>query len=73
MFNSEIYDKVIAKEVMLKTATVIDINDDIYIIMKKIEESGQWNLPLVESGIYIGFLSKSTILDKYRMQLLSAV
>jgi CIC family chloride channel protein len=41
--------------------------------MKKFEESGQWNLPLVESGIYIGFFSKSTILDKYRMQLLSAV
>jgi CIC family chloride channel protein len=73
MFNSEIYDKVTAKEVMLKTATVIDINDDIYVIMKKFEESGQWNLPVVESGIYIGFLSKSTILDKYRMQLLSAV
>ena len=41
--------------------------------MKKFEESGQWNLPVVENEIYIGFLSKSTILDKYRHELLTSV
>lgn len=73
MFNSELYDKITAKEVMRKPSTVIDVNEDIFTIMKKFEESGQWNLPVVDSGIYIGFLSKSTILDKYRSQLLSSV
>ncbi|MBK7182115.1 MAG: chloride channel protein [Bacteroidetes bacterium] len=73
MFNAELYDKVTAKEVMRKPSTVIDVNEDIFAIMKKFEESGQWNLPVVEEGIYIGFLSKSTILDKYRSQLLTTV
>lgn len=73
MFNSELYDKLTAREVMHKANKVIDVNEDIFSIMKKFEESGQWNLPVVENGIYIGFLSKSTILDKYRAQLLASI
>lgn len=73
MFNTEHYDTVTAKEVMRKPSMVIDVNEDIFSIMKKFEESGQWNLPVVEAGIYIGFLSKSTILDRYRSQLLTTV
>jgi predicted transcriptional regulator len=49
------------------------IFEDIFTIMKKFEESGQWNLPVVEKEIYIGFLSKSSILDKYRHELLETV
>jgi len=70
MFNPELYDKVTAKEVMRKPSMVIDTKDDIFTIMRKFEESGQWNLPIVENEIYIGFLSKSSILDKYRHELL---
>jgi CIC family chloride channel protein len=73
MFNTEHYDTVTAKEVMRKPSMVINSSEDIFSIMKKFEESGQWNLPVVEEGIYIGFLSKSSILDKYRSQLLTSV
>lgn len=73
MFNIELYDKIIAKEVMHKITTVIDVNEDIFTIMKKFEESGQWNLPVTENQIYIGFLSKSSILDKYRHELLDSL
>ena len=73
MFNPELYDKVTAKEVMRKPSMVIDTKEDIFTIMRKFEESGQWNLPVVENEIYIGFLSKSSILDKYRHELLETV
>jgi len=73
MFNAELYDRVTAKEVMRKASVTIDIHEDIFSIMKKFEESGQWNLPVVEDGIYIGYLSKSSILDKYRHELLETV
>ena len=73
MFNAELYDKVTAKEVMRKPSMVIDVKEDVFLIMKKFEESGQWNLPVVKDGIYIGFLSKSTILDRYRHELLEAL
>ncbi|HLC82665.1 MAG TPA: chloride channel protein [Bacteroidia bacterium] len=70
MFNAELYDKVTAKEIMRKPTMLIEANEDIFSVMKKFEESGQWNLPVVENGKYIGFLSKSSILDKYRHELL---
>ena len=73
MFNTEHYDTVTAKEVMRKPSMIIDSSEDIFSIMKKFEESGQWNLPVVKEGIYIGFLSKSSILDKYRNELLITV
>ena len=73
MFNPELYDKVTAKEVMRKPSMIIDTKEDIFSIMRKFEESGQWNLPVVENEIYIGFLSKSSILDKYRHELLETV
>ncbi len=73
MFNADLYDKITAKEVMRKPSMIINATEDIFSIMKKFEESGQWNLPVVDNGIYIGFLSKSSILDKYRHELLSTV
>ncbi len=73
MFNAELYDKVTAKEVMRKPSMVIEVNEDIFSVMSKFEESGHWNLPVVDEGIYVGFLSKSTILDKYRHELLETI
>ncbi len=73
MFNPELYDKITAKEVMLKPTMVININEDIFSIMNKFEESGHWNLPVVENEIYVGFLSKSSILDSYRHELLETL
>ena len=73
MFNPELYDLITAKEVMRKSSMVIEASEDVFSVMKKFEESGYWNLPVVENEIYIGFLSKSTILDKYRHELLETL
>ena len=73
MFNIALYDQVIAKELMRKVDDKIDINsDDIFSIMKKFDESGSWNLPVVDNDKYVGFLSKSAILTKYRAELLNS-
>jgi len=73
MFNQEIYDSVVAKELMEKPETKIKLSEDIFAIMQKFEESGQWNLPVTDKGIYVGFLSKSSILTTYRNELLASV
>lgn len=64
MFNPHLYDKITAREVMIITSVLIESKEDINCIMKKFEEPGKWNLPVVEDGIYKWFLSKSMILDK---------
>lgn len=73
MFNPALYDKITAKELMEKATVHVKHDEDIFSIMKKFEQSGQWNLPVTENGLYIGFLSKSSILTRYRSELLSSV
>lgn len=73
IFNQELYDKVTAAELMMKVVTKIKISQDIFTIMDIFEESGQWNLPVVDKGQYVGFLSKSSILTKYRNELVKSV
>jgi len=71
MFDLKLYDKVHARELVYKRVTKIFIDDDIFTIMKKFDESGQWNLPVVESdNSYLGFIAKSSILTKYREELI---
>ena len=51
---------------------IIDVNKDkMTDIMKKFQDSSAWNLPVVENGKYIGFISKSKLLTAYRRQLIN--
>lgn len=46
--------------------------DNVVSIVKKFDETGAWNLPVVKvSGEYVGFISKSSVLNKYRQLLQS--
>ncbi len=73
MFNSTLYDKVITRDIMEKPSAKIERNEDIVSIMKKFDETGQWNLPVVDNGYYLGFISKSNILTRYRSELLLSI
>lgn len=35
-------------------------------VMKAFDRTNAWNLPVVENGRYIGFVSKSKIFNSYR-------
>ena len=35
-------------------------------VMRLFDETGAWNLPVVEKGKYVGFVSKSKIFTSYR-------
>ena len=39
-------------------------------VMKKFEETGAWNLPVIENDKYLGFVSKSKIFSVYRRVLI---
>ena len=70
MFNHELYDKIIVKDIMTRPLAVISPDESLNSVLKKFEDTGQWNLPIIESDRYIGFLSKSSILSEYRVELL---
>lgn len=70
IFNHELYDKVVIKEIMTHPLAIIHPEENLNSVIKKFEETGQWNLPVIENGRYLGFLSKSSILSEYRAELL---
>ncbi len=72
MFDQSLYAEVKANEVMQEPPEIIDVKmDKMTDIMKKFQDSSAWNLPVVEDGKYIGFISKSKLLTAYRRQLIN--
>lgn len=72
MFKQDLYDKTTVKELMRRPVYVITEKDDIRSVMKLFDESHLWNIPVVFNGVYKGFISKSTILEKYREVLIKS-
>ena len=58
MFKNEMYDKVTAKELMTNPPTTISPTQTMETVMKKFDETGAWNLPVIDNGQYVGFISK---------------
>lgn len=70
MFKPHLYEKISVKDIMEKSLVRISLNDNVFNVMKKFEETGDWNLPVIDNGVYLGFLSKSSILSTYRNELI---
>jgi CIC family chloride channel protein len=73
IFQTELYKTVSIKDLMMMPASTIAPNESLYDVLKKFDEANQWNLPVVEEGKYIGFVSKSGILSRYRKELVDAL
>ncbi|TXE08175.1 chloride channel protein [Gelidibacter salicanalis] len=72
MFDPTLYTEVFARDVMQVPPDTIDIKKDkMTEIMKKFQDSNAWNLPVVDDGIYVGFISKSKLLTMYRRKLIN--
>lgn len=71
MFNQQLYDEIKVMDIVQAAPEVIDVQKDgIQVTMKKFNTSGAWNLPVVQNGRYIGFISKSKLLTMYRQKLM---
>ncbi|GAB3905188.1 chloride channel protein [Mucilaginibacter boryungensis] len=66
MFNKELYESLDVQKIMITPPAVIDLNDDVRDIIKIFDETGTWNLPVIATGNFVGFISKSAILNRYR-------
>ncbi len=72
IFKTSIYDTTLVKELMTE-AHAVDFEDSLHDILKKFDETKQWNLPVVKEKAYIGFLSKARILSEYRTELMKTI
>jgi chloride channel protein, CIC family len=69
MFDTDLYDKTLVKDLITFPPVIIDPDDRMETVMKKFNESKTWNLPVIKDRKYVGFVSKSTIFNAYRSEL----
>ena len=70
MFKQNLYDSVSVNQLMHAPRYAITEKHNVNSAMKLFDESHLWNIPVVFNGRYEGFISKSTILEKYRETLI---
>ena len=72
LFELESFKDLQVLELMSPPKDYIHVTDSMHSVMKKFDDSGEWNLPVVNmENKYIGFISKSRIFSKYRDKLIS--
>ncbi|MBC9794903.1 chloride channel protein [Sinomicrobium weinanense] len=72
MFDQSLYKEISASDVMHDPPALIDLEkDQMTKVMQKFQDSGAWNLPVVQNNAYVGFISKSKLLTAYRRKLIS--
>jgi CIC family chloride channel protein len=70
VFNTDMYNRVFVRDLMQPPPTHISPGDSMESVMKKFEDNEAWNLPVINNGEYIGFLSKSKLFSYYRKWLI---
>ena len=66
IFNHDLYDKVFVKDLMYMPEHFISPEDTMHKVAEKFESSGRFNLAVIDSGKYIGFISRAKVFSSYR-------
>jgi len=54
------------EEIMTPPPTIIDYYQPVSSVMETFDALDAWQLPVVKDGVFLGFISKSALLSKYR-------
>jgi CIC family chloride channel protein len=72
MFDQALYSSTRVETFMHRPPEYIHFeNDSMEVVMKKFQNSGAWNLPVIKDNKYYGFVSKSKLLTAYRRELIN--
>jgi CIC family chloride channel protein len=67
IFKPEMYDKLTVREIMISPKPyLINIDDNMESVAEKFQLTGNYNLPVVDHGKYVGFISRARVFSHYR-------
>lgn len=69
MFNTDLYDNTLVSEIMIIPLDSINISDSMSDVATKFQKSPNYNIPVVDEGRYIGFVSRANVFSTYRRML----
>ena len=66
IFKPELYKSTKIKDLMFIPDIIIESDEQMSQIVQQFKNTGIYNLPVVENGRYIGFISRANIFSAYR-------
>ena len=66
IFKPELYDKIFVEEVMFMPDPIVSPDENMESVAQKFQNSRNYNLPVVDKGKYIGFVSRARVFSTYR-------
>lgn len=66
MFEREKYDSVYVNELMFMPSPLVSSEESMEDIANKFKKSEHYNLPVVDNGRYLGFVSRANVFSAYR-------
>jgi CIC family chloride channel protein len=70
LFDPALYSIMTIGSVLHSDLPTIDARESALSAIQKFESSGAWSLPVIEDGRFLGMMSKSTLFDRYRRELI---
>ncbi|WP_345138798.1 chloride channel protein [Flavobacterium ginsengiterrae] len=62
-------DNILMKDIMKAACETLDYSDTMETVMKRLEKSRKFYLPVIRDGLYYGYIDKGSALEAYRNQL----
>lgn len=66
LFKPELYETTFVSQLMYMPDTCVEINETMEDVAQKFHSTAHYNLPVLEAGKYIGFVSRANVFSAYR-------
>jgi len=70
LFDPVMYDVVFLGQIMNTKVEMVHPDDDLLDVVRKMDMKGLFSMPVVVNNRFLGLISKATILDQYRKELM---
>ena len=70
LFETLMYDAVFVDQFMVKDVKVVHVEDNVADVLDTMDDLDLYSMPVVDQGKFLGMISKATLLDHYRKELM---
>ncbi|HEN21366.1 MAG TPA: CBS domain-containing protein, partial [Desulfobacteraceae bacterium] len=66
MFKQDLYDDIYVRELMFMPSPSVSVHESMEDVAYKFQTSSHYNLPVLDDGKYVGFISRANVFSRYR-------
>ncbi len=70
LFDPLLYETVFLEQIMDTHSATVDLDEDLSEVLERMDANNLFSLPVVVNNRFVGMISKATLLDKYRSELM---